>query len=138
MLENNHIEGAPTAWPIIKCLELPSAPAALGWLKEPGKGAGLGTLRDQMAKRPGGGDGRLRSSVKMQRKQQSVTGLREAGQEGGAASERLEPIMAARAMAAVGRKHAPSASTRSRARPPGPVTGAAAAAARPPTPPHGL
>lgn len=78
-----------------------------------------------------------RSSVKMQRKQQPVTGLGEAGQEGGAAAERLEPIMAARAMAAMGSEHAPSARTRCRAGPPGPVTGAAAAA-RSPTPPHGL
>ncbi|XP_027819023.2 basic proline-rich protein-like [Ovis aries] len=31
------------------------------------------------------------SSVKIQRKQEPVTGLREAGQEGGAAAERLEP-----------------------------------------------
>lgn len=31
------------------------------------------------------------SSVKMQRKQQPVTGLREGGQQGGAAAERLEP-----------------------------------------------
>ena len=78
----------------------------------------------------------------MQRKRQPITGLSEAGQEGGAAAESLEPIMAARAMAAVGSEHAPSARTRCRGEPPGPVTGAAsaavAAAARSPTPPHGL
>ncbi|XP_058570322.1 uncharacterized protein LOC131503024 [Neofelis nebulosa] len=65
-----------------RCLSCHPSRRPPGWLQEE-KGAGPGTLRDEMAA--------CGSSVKMQRKQQPVTGLRQAGQQGGAAAERLEP-----------------------------------------------
>lgn len=85
------------------------------------------------------GPERRRSSIKIQRKQQAVTRLRDPGQEGGAVEERQQLTTAAARTMPQESQHAPSDPRTIRcAGPPRPATRAATAQTSSPTPPYWL